>query len=85
MAKIRYFSGLHFLPLELLGDLGLELHISNLGAIYKGRPKIFAIFTHVRKMWLFTGKIWLFTGKINRCPHLPTLLRTSFLDDFLGH
>ena len=45
MAKIRYFSGLHFLPLELLGDLGLELHISNLGAIYKGRPKIFAIFT----------------------------------------
>ena len=29
----------------MLGDLGLELHISNLGAIYKGRPKIFAIFT----------------------------------------
>ena len=46
MAKIRYFSGLHFFTLRaMLGDLGLELHISNLGAIYKGRPKIFAIFT----------------------------------------
>ena len=48
------------------------LHV--LGAIHKGRPQNFAIFTPRRK-------IWPFAGIVDKRPHLPTpLVRTFFME-----